>query len=279
MANITVTPLSAHIGADVGGVDFGAPLTDEDFAIVLDAFHRHSVIRLRGTGATDTDVVEFSAWFGRNKIHDLRDYLDERHPELMRISNIEENGKPIGLKDSAVLWHSDMAYREDPNPISVLVAEEITSWGGGTRFASMRAAYDALPNPMKARLEGLQAVHSIRNYAYKPDEGMPPDMQDKYPEVRHPVVVAHPATGRPALYVSEGTTVRIDGMGEAESRETLDCLLEHAARPEFTWTQDWAAGDIVVWDNRVVVHQQTPYDPNERRLLKRTTVIEAHPGV
>ena len=139
--------------------------------------------------------------------------------------------------------------------------------------------YAALTDDMKVRLDGLQAVHSIRNYAYKPDEGMPPDMQEKYPEVLHPVVVTHPITGRKALYVSEGTTVRIDGMDETESRETLDLLLEHAVRLEFIWTQDWQAGDIIVWDNRVVVHQQTPYDPAERRLLKRTTVMEAHPGV
>lgn len=279
MATITVNPLSEHVGADIHGITLANGLTEDEFAAILTAFHRHGVIRLRNTGATDADVVAFSARFGQNKIHDLRSYLDTSHPELMRISNIEKNGKPIGLKDSAVLWHSDMAYREDPNPISVLVAEEITSWGGGTRFASMAAAYDALPQDMKTKLEGLQAVHSIRNYAYKPGEGMPVDMQEKYPEVLHPVVVTHPATGRKALYVSEGTTMRIDGLGEAESREALDFLLAHAVRPEFIWTQDWQVGDIIVWDNRTVVHQQTPYDPNERRLLKRTTVIEAHPGV
>lgn len=279
MATITVSPLSEHVGADIHGAAFARGLTKDEFAAILTAFHRHSVIRLRNTGATDGDVVVFSARFGRNKIHDLRDFLDAAHPELMRISNIEEHGKPIGLKDSAVLWHSDMAYRADPNPISVLVAKEITSWGGGTRFASMRAAYDTLPDDMKAKLEPLQAVHSIRNYAYKPGEGMPVDMQEKYPEVLHPVVVTHPVTGCKALYVSEGTTMRIDGLSEAESRETLDFLLAHAVRPEFIWTQDWQVGDIVVWDNRTVIHQQTPYDPNERRLLKRTTVIEAHPGV
>ena len=279
MGNITVTALSEHVGADVIGVDLRKPLSDAEFAIILDAFHRYSVVRLRETGAHDADVVALSARFGRNKIHDLFDYLDGAHPELMRVSNIEENGNPIGLKDSAVLWHSDMAYRADPNPISVLVAEEITSWGGGTRFASMRAAYDALPNDIKVRLDELWAVHSIRNYAYKPGEGMPSNMQDEYPEVLHPVVVTHPVTGRKALYVSEGTTVRIDGMDKTESRETLDNLLKHAVQQRFVWTQDWQVGDIIIWDNRVVVHQQTPYDSGERRLLKRTTVMTAHQGI
>ena len=104
-------------------------------------------------------------------------------------------------------------------------------------------------------------------------------MQDEYPEVLHPVVVTHPVTGRKALYVSEGTTVRIDGMDKTESRETLDNLLKHAVQQRFVWTQDWQVGDIIIWDNRVVVHQQTPYDSGERRLLKRTTVMTAHQGV
>jgi taurine dioxygenase len=246
-------------------------LSAADFAVVLAAFHRHSVIRLRDTHADDAAVVELSARFGQNKIHDLKDYLDEDHPELMRISNIVENGREIGLKDSAIKWHSDMAYRADPNPISVLVARELPSWGGGTRFATMRAAYESLPEADRDALRSKTATHSIRQYAYDSGEGMSSEMQAKYPDVRHPLVVTHPVTGRSALYVSEGTTV--------ESQETLDFLLAFSVRPEFVWTQHWRLGDIVVWDNRCVVHQQTPYDPAERRLLKRTTVIVPREGV
>lgn len=248
-------------------------------AEILAAFHRYGVIRLRGRKYDDGDVVRFSARFGNNKVHDLKDYLDPLHPELMLISNIVENGRLIGLKDSAILWHSDMSYTKSPNPISVLCAHEIPSWGGGTRFASMYAALETVPADLRRRLQPLEAVHSIRNYRYRPGEGMPADIQEAYPEVRHPVVVVHPATGRRALYVSEGTTLRIEGMDEAESRQTLDFLFAHSVKADFTWTQDWQVGDIVVWDNRCVIHQQTPYDPNERRLLKRTTVSSVHAGI
>lgn len=279
MVEVKVTPLSEHVGADVSGVDLSQPLSDRDMATVVAALHEHGVIRLRGRRYDDGDVVRFSARFGHNKVHDLKDYLDKRHPELMLISNIEENGKPIGLKDLAILWHSDMSYTSNPNPISVLVAHEIPSWGGGTRFAGMAAAFAALPGDLQHRLRPALGVHSIRNYHYKPGQGMPDDMQAKYPEVRHPVVLVHPATGREALYVSEGTSLRIEGMQGDESRQILDFLFAHSVRPEFTWTQEWQVGDVVVWDNRSVIHQQTPYDPQQRRLLKRTTVSAVHPGI
>lgn len=279
MGRIQVLPLSEHVGADVSGVDLTTLLDGEIFGAVLDAFHKYGVIRLRGARHSDPDVIRLSARFGRHKIHDLKDYLDKDNPELMLISNIVENGRLIGLKDSAIRWHSDMSYTEKPNPISVLCAYEIPSWGGGTRFSSMYAAFETLPADLQRRLEPLQGVHSIQNYNYRPDQGMSQDMQTKYPEVRHPVVWVHPVTGRKALYVSEGTTLRIEGMDEDESGRTLEFLYAHSVKPEFTWTQEWQVGDILIWDNRCVIHQQTPYDPNERRLLKRTTVIEAHPGV
>jgi len=223
--------------------------------------------------------MRFSARFGHNRIHTLTEFLDKECPELLIVSNVMQDGKPIGLKDAAIKWHSDMSYTKQPNPISILVAHEVCRVGGGTEFTSMCAAWDALPRDMQQRLEGRTARHSIANYRYHENEGMPAQDQAKFPAVSHPVVLVHPVTGRKALYVSEGTTIGIDGMSEAESNDVLDVLFAHSVEPCFTWLQEWQVGDVVVWDNRSTMHRQTQYNPSERRLMKRTTVVEVHPGV
>jgi taurine dioxygenase len=276
---ISIQPLGERLGVQIDGLDLTHPMNDASFAQVLDAFHRYLVIRIRTGGVPDECVVAFSARFGHNKIHDLADYLDKRCPELLIVSNIMQDGQPIGLKDSAIKWHSDMAYTRQPNPISVLVAHEVCRTGGGTEFTSMYAAWDALPCDVQQRIDGLTAVHSITRYQYRANEGMSADQQAKFPPVRHPVVLTHPAAGRKALYVSEGTTVAIDGLSEPESRELSEFLFAHSVQPQFTWLQQWQVGDIVMWDNRCTMHRQTPHDPSERRLMKRTTVIETHAGV
>jgi len=280
VTQLTVIPLSKYLGAEIQGLDTSRPPSDEEFAQILDAFHEHSVIRIRaGRGVPDQYVVDLSARFGHNKIHELKDFLDKQHPELLLVGNIMENGKAIGLKDGAIKWHADMTYTDQPNPISVLVGHEVCKVGGGTQFTSMYAAWDTLPQKIKDRIVNLTATHSIENYKYKSDEGMPTDQRLRFPPVHHPAVLTHPVTGRKALYVSEGTAMELDGIPEAESRELLDFLFEHSVRPEFTWLHEWQVGDIVVWDNRCTMHRQTPYDPAERRLMKRTTIVTARPGV
>lgn len=279
-SSLKITKLGKHLGAEVAGLDTSRPPTDEEFRQIRDAFHEHLVLRIRaGKDLPDRYVVELSARFGFNKIHELRDYLDKQHPELLLVGNVEENGKPIGLKDGAIKWHADMTYTDQPNPISVLVGHEVCKVGGGTQFTSMYAAYETLPQNIKDRIDPLTATHSITNYKYKDDEGMPTDQRLRFPPVHHPAVLTHPVTGRKALYVSEGTAVEFDGMPEQESRALLDYLFEHSVREEFTWLHEWQVGDIVIWDNRCTMHRQTPYDPSERRLMKRTTIVTAKPGV
>jgi taurine dioxygenase len=277
---LKVTKLGKYLGAEISGLDTSRPPTDDEFQQILAAFHEHSVIRIRaGQGLPDKYVVELSARFGFNKIHELKEFLDKDHPELLLVTNVMKDGKPIGLKDSAIKWHADMTYTKQPNPISVLVGHEVCKVGGGTQFTSMYAAWEMLPQDIKDRIETLTATHSIANYKYKDGQGMTAEDQVKFPPVNHPAVLTHPATGRKALYVSEGTTLFLDGLPEQESRELLDFLFAHSVKEEFTWLQMWQVGDIVIWDNRCTMHRQTPYDPNERRLMKRTTIVTARPGV
>jgi taurine dioxygenase len=275
----TVKPLSRHIGAEIQGIDLERPIDDETFAAIVQAFHTHSVIRFRNGPVRDERVVALSARFGRNKINDATKFPDKTHPELMLVSNIVENGHPIGLQDGTTKWHADQTFTHTPPPISVLVAHEVCKVDGGTWFASATAAWDALPPDMQRRLENLTATHSFEIYAAMAAAGKPAEPNARMPAVVHPVVVTHPVTGRKGLYVSEGTAVRINGIPEEESRELLKFLLAHLVRPEFTWLQEWQVGDVIVWDNRVTQHRSASYDPSERRLLKRTTVVEAHPGI
>jgi taurine dioxygenase len=279
-ATLKVTKLGKHVGAEVSGLDTSRAPTDGEFAQILDAFHKHLVIRIRaGKNLPDKYVVDLSARFGFNKIHELKDFLDKQHPELLMVGNIMEDGKPIGLKDGAIKWHADMTYSKEPNPISVLVGHEVCKVGGGTQFTSMYAAWDSLPQSVKDRIDGRTATHSINNYKYKEGDGMSRDDMLRVPPVHHPAVLVHPVTGRKALYVSEGTTASLDGIPEEESRVLLDMLFAHSVQEEFTWLHEWQVGDIVVWDNRCSMHRQTPYDPAERRLMKRTTIVTAKPGV
>lgn len=279
-AQLEVTKLGKHLGAEISGLDTSRPPTASEFQQILNAFHEHLVVRIRAGGdVTDKYVVDLSACFGFNKIHELKDFLDQQHPELLLVGNIMKDGKPIGLKDGAIKWHADMTYTKEPNPISILVGHEVCKVGGGTQFTSMYAAYDTLPQGAKDRIDSLSATHSIANYKYKEGEGMTGEDQVKFPPVHHPAVLTHPVTGRKALYVSEGTAIQLDGIPADESRMLLDMLFSHSVQDEFTWVHQWQVGDIVIWDNRCTLHRQMPYDPSERRLMKRTTIVTAKPGV
>jgi taurine dioxygenase len=277
--SITIKPLGQHVGAEIQGVDLDRPIDDKTFAKIVRAFHAHSVIRFRNGPVRDESVVALSACFGRNKINDATKFPDKKNPELMLVSNIVENGRPIGLQDGTTKWHADLTFTQIPPPISVLVAHEVCKVDGGTWFASTTAAWNALRPEIQRRLENLTAVHSFETYAAMSAAGKSNNPGGKIPAVVHPVVLTHPVTGLKGLYVSEGTTVRINGIPEKESRELLEFLLAHLVRPEFVWLQEWKVGDIIVWDNRVTQHRSAPYAPSERRLLKRTTVVEAHPGI
>lgn len=278
MSEVHVVPLSEELAAEIQGVDLTRPIDNVTMRTIVDALHKYGVIRLRGPFMPDINFVNFSKRFGNSK-YSVSEFVDKVHPELVIVSNIAVNGKNIGLKDAARKWHSDLSYTKAPNPISILYAHEVCKQGGGTQFVTMYQAWDTLPDHLRKRLEGLYAEHSIENYGFTDKEGMPAEDRKKFPPVIHPVVVEHPVTGRKALYVSEGSTTRILGMPEEESRQLLDFLFEHSVRQEGVWTQIWQVGDILVWDNRCTMHRQTDYDPTERRMMKRATIMEVFSGI
>ncbi|HYC48557.1 MAG TPA: TauD/TfdA family dioxygenase [Burkholderiales bacterium] len=278
--SIKVTPTGAALGARIE-VDLTRPLDDATFQAVRSAFYEYEVVYFRGAELSDADQIRFSARFGELRKLKL-DQLHAQHPEIFIVSNIMENGKHIGAYDAGLFWHTDGAYLANPHAISALRALEVPEQDGrvlgDTAFASMSAAYDALPASMKKRIDGLQALQSILHRHKKTlDSGRKKEYNAAVkadPQAVHPVVRVHPVTGRKCLYVSEGYTERIIGLPEDESRDLIDELVGHCTKPEFRYVHNWRQHDLVMWDDCSTQHKATfDYALPLRRRMHRTTVI------
>jgi taurine dioxygenase len=198
------------------------------------------------------------------------------HPAVMLISNIREDGKPIGaLPDGEMHFHTDQCHQERPAMASMLFALEVPSTGGNTLFANGYKAYEALPNGIKRRIEGRKALNAYDYETAAMKRGT--RLAQGVPSYLHPVVRTHPATGRKALYVNRLMTVRIEGLPAQESDELLATLFDHQERHEFIYEHVWRAGDLLMWDNRCTLHARTDFSPNERRLMRRVTILGEKP--
>ncbi len=276
---IEIRAFSGALGAEVVGVDLSRPLDDETFERIHAAHLEHLVLAIRDQDLTPKQHIAFSRRFGELDIHVLDQFLLPAHPEILVVSNKQENGKAVGLKDAGSYWHSDISYREFPSLGSLLYAHQIPPQGGDTLFTNMYAAYDALSDEMTARIDGLEAVHGytqiyeLSEHAAGSDRRpLTEEQKAKVPPVVHPIVRTHPETGRKALYVSPGLTIGIAGMDEEESGALLDELHEHSTRPEFVYRHRWRRHDVLFWDNRCTMHVVTGYDPKYTRHMHRTTV-------
>ena len=273
-----ILPFPGSVGAEIIGLDLSRPVNDQDFARIHRAHLDHHVVVFRDQRITPQQQIDFSRRFGPLQIHVLKSFQLTGHPEIMIVSNIKENGVPIGLGDAGVFWHSDLSYVEKPSLGSMLHAQELPSEGGDTLFANQHRAYEALPEALKARLESLQAEHSyLTQYeALRARSPWRPKLtQEQLDQVQptvHPVVRTHPETGRKALFVSEHFTTRILGLPEADSRALLDELFALSTRPEHVYRHAWQPHDMVFWDNRSVVHLAAGTPDHLRRKLYRTTI-------
>jgi taurine dioxygenase len=273
-----IRPFDAPLGAEVLGLDLSRPLGEADFARIHRAHLDHHVLVFRDCAITPAQQIAFSRRFGPLQIHVLHQFGLAAHPEVLIVSNIVENGQPIGLGDAGHFWHSDLSYKEKPSLGSMLHAQELPAQGGDTLFANMHAAYDALPASLRRAVDNLRAEHTyLARYAelqkrspWRPNLS-PQQIADVKPVV-HPVVRTHPETGRRALFVSEHFTTRIVGLPEDESRALLDALFAHSVQPEFVYRHAWAARDMVFWDNRSLMHLAAGTPDHLRRKLYRTTI-------
>jgi len=278
LQDFEIRPLDAALGAEVIGLDLHQPLADEDFRRIHRAHLDHHVVVFRDQRITPAQQIAFSRRFGPLQIHVLHQFQLANHPETLIVSNVLQDGKPIGLGDAGHFWHSDLSYKEKPSLGSLLHAIELPSEGGDTLFANMHAAYDGLSEALKARIDGLRAEHTyLARYAelqkrspWRPN--LTPEQIAQVKPVVHPVVRTHPETGRKALFVSEHFTTRIVGLSDAESRALLDELFAHSVQPAYVYRHQWREHDLVFWDNRSLLHLAAGTPDHLRRVMYRTTI-------
>ncbi len=276
----------APLGTEILGVDLSRDIEETTFERIRQVLNERSVIFFRGQELHPQRQVEFTRRLGDLKSTPLLGkYALADYPDVMRVSNILENGRHIGNPDAGVFWHSDGAYQKHPAMYSLLYAVEVPNKDGktfgDTCWASTAAAYDALPDARKRELSALKAIHSLSHqYEQKKNLGvlrrdaMSADEKTQVvPEVTHPLVRTHPITGRKCIYVNEGHTVGIVGISAEAGRAMLEELFAFCVQPEFVYRHRWQVGDFVIWDNCPTLHKATfDYELPLRRLMHRTTV-------
>ncbi len=274
-----IRPITSVLGAEVASVDLSRPLADGTFEAIREAFDRHSVLVFRDQELTPEQHIAFSRRFGPLMVHVFAEDLLDGYPEIYRLSNVVIDGVRQGRPDAGQYWHSDLTYEERPSLGSVMYALEVPPVGGDTMFASTAHAFEQLSPVMQGMLEGLTAIHEFGHAFGRHNTtslGVAQDTLDRRPPVAHPVVRVHPGTGRKCLFVNPGFTVRIEGMRDAESALLLDYLYRHMTRPEWVLRHRWRTRDVVMWDNRALLHSGTgDYDAGTPRHMHRTTIADA----
>ena len=277
---IEVIPTGAALGAEVRGLDLTAPLDAETFDAVQQAWYDHSVLLFRGQRLSDDNLIAFSKNFGALDIApasatDMAGAQEKSRPEIWIISNVVENGKPIGaLGDKEAEWHTDMSYVAEPPMASVLHSLEIPKAGGNTSFGNMYKAYETLPDDLRREIENRIANHDSSMTSVgelRAGAGEVLDVRNA-PGAKHPMVRVHPATGGKALYLGRRMNGYVTGLDIPVSEKLLDALWAHCTKPEFTWTHTWRVGDLLIWDNRCTIHRRDAFNGAERRVMHRTQI-------
>jgi alpha-ketoglutarate-dependent taurine dioxygenase len=277
---ISIRNLDGPLGAEVAGVDVSKPLPSADIDAIENTWRERLVVVFHDQSLSDPQLIEFSKNFGELDPPGPNPFGQpflKDHPELNVISNVVENGKPIGnLGDGEAVWHADMTYVDVPPKAAMLHALEVPppEAGGNTYFANMFAAYDALPADLKKAADGKIAIHDAsRNSA-----GM---LRKGYQEVtdvrqtvgaRHPLVRTDPKTGRKALFLGRRPNAYVLGLSVADSDALLDALWAHATDPRFAMCHEWKVGDLLMWNNLSVLHRRDPFDPKTRRVMHRSQI-------
>ena len=280
-----ITRNPGGVGARVTGLDLARPLAEGQFPALLRALGTHGVLHFPGQDLEAPQLAAFGGRFGTLEVNVANMFHAPGHPEVMVLSNMVADGKPLGLNDAGQGWHTDMSYSKDIALANVLHAKRVPLRDGrplgDTQFRDMHAAYDDLPEEVRQRLEGRAALHDFNKFwemmRARPGSSRPPlspEQRAKKPPVLQPVFRVHPVTGRRVLYCNPGYAVRIEGMEPAESEAMLEFLFRHQAQDKYLHSHSWAPGDVLMWDNIATTHNAVAdYGPEEPRFILRVQVM------
>ncbi len=298
--SLTAEPLSEFLGAEVRGLDLSRPIHERARAELLELFWRHKVVVVRGQDVDPDGFIRFAEAFGRIEPFFISAYNLPSHPQIYVLSNVRDNGKPIGRDGAGTHWHSDSTFTEKPSSVTLLHGVVVPSRGGDTLFADTAGAYDRLDPETKAKIEGRRAIHRYqrKEFVFTGDRTVDAaeraeidrlkalrqseeaatapsptaKRSNQEPDRLHPIVRTHPVTGRRALYLNDEMTVGIEGMPDAEAVPLLRRLCEVATAPERMLRFKWRQGDIVAWDNAAIIHTATFTPPDQPRVMHRLTI-------
>jgi taurine dioxygenase len=272
-----VRPLTPKLGAELIGVDLVRGVDDALFRSIHEAFLQYQVLLFGTQDLPPGRQVEFARHFGEVQIHVMNQYHADGYPELYRLSNLDEHGNPNGKHpDKGTLaWHTDGSWRRVTGQATIIYGEVVAGEGGETHFCDMYGAYERLTPEWKTRITNLRAVHNLdfsrtRRHGEDP---MTEAQRREVPPVDHPIVRTHPETGRKCLFLGDHAEY-IAGMDYGAGRALIDELNALAVHPDLTYEHRWTPGELIVWDNRCLMHRATEYDPAvQRRVVRRCTVL------
>jgi len=272
-----VRALTPKLGAEISGVTLAEDISDDVFRAIYQAFLRYQVLLFPAQELPPGHQVSFARHFGEVQVHVMNQYHADGFPELYRLSNLDENGKPNGKHPDrgTLAWHTDGSWSRVTGQATIIYGEVMPETGGETHFCDMYGAYERLDPEWKARIANLRAVHNLdfsrtRRHGEDP---MTDEQRRAKPPVDHPIVRTHPETGRKCIYLGDHAEY-IVGMSYEDGRALTEQLNALAVHPDLTYEHHWKPGQLLVWDNRCVMHRATPYDPaTQARVIRRCTVL------
>ncbi len=278
-ATPAIRQVAPSFAAEIVGLTISGDMPDAALAQFRDALHRYRVVIVPGQSLAPADLVAFSRRLGPLEIHASFDNTLPDHREVFCVGNVERDGMKASFARGVEQWHGDSSYRAVPSDASLFYGEIVPPEGGETMFADATAAYDTLDPATQERIEGLQAVHSLQTLKawqqrHNPERApLSEAKKAAWPAATHPLVRRHPVTGKKSLYLCPAVISHVEGLDEAEGRALVDALMAHTAQPGFVYSHRWRRGDLVMWDNRAVLHTASLFDHTRyERLLFRTTV-------
>jgi alpha-ketoglutarate-dependent taurine dioxygenase len=276
---LSVRPIGPTFGAEVGGMPVNGDVSPELMTQFISLLHRYRVLIVPEIAVEPADLVAFSGRFGPLEIHSRFENTLPAHREVFCVGNVERDGMKASFSRGVEQWHADSSYRTIPSDASLFYGEIVPPEGGETLFADATAAYRSLDPELKRQIDGLQAIHSLETLRlwgqrHNPDREQEVDNQpSRFPPVRQPLVRVHPATGAKSLYVCPAVISHIEGLDPATGAALIETLTAHMTQPRFVYSHRWHRGDLVMWDNRAVLHTASLFDHTRyQRLMYRTTV-------